>query len=89
MKCVYVRTDLCMKLHTELGRLWYPMKIIDSSFRQPRTQGIIAAPVALPFRKYSGGSWSGDTKNSAVFSISVIKHIARYGKGSIVAIAKI
>ena len=21
MKCVYVRTDLCMKLHTELGRL--------------------------------------------------------------------
>ena len=23
MKCVYVRTDLYMKLHTELGRLCY------------------------------------------------------------------
>ena len=22
-ECVYVRTDLYMKLHTELGRLWF------------------------------------------------------------------
>ena len=24
-KCVYVRTDLYMKLHTELGRRWFDM----------------------------------------------------------------
>ena len=26
-KCVYVRTDLCMKLRTELGRLWFGSKM--------------------------------------------------------------
>ena len=31
-KCVYVRTDLYMKLHTELGRLWLTNDVDISIF---------------------------------------------------------
>ena len=32
MKCVYVRTDLYMKLHTELGRLWENILNVEYMF---------------------------------------------------------
>ena len=40
MKCVYVRTDLYMKLHTELGRLW---------FKLPKNMATICSPEMVIF----------------------------------------
>ena len=45
MKCVYVRTDLYMKLHSELGRLCLAEVVSDSDAELQKTTGMRVLPV--------------------------------------------